>query len=212
MAPSQNSRQAPPTSRERRGLRLLLSRQQDTSCLKLLTSPLPLALKKKERMKLPRPSNFKEEKSGPGHSPLPSLQTQEIPRPGADGHRALHDSQLLRPGHGELTEEHSGAGEPAQGLDDDVNAPWAEGPTTGDMMAAGDVESVIQPLAALPEATTHGVPLQTLQPILQPAAHSDAVPDGSTDVSPAVPEGHAHPIHPRLSTQEMKIKAWTRLS
>ena len=32
-APSQNSRQAPPTSRERRGLRLPLSRQKETSCL-----------------------------------------------------------------------------------------------------------------------------------------------------------------------------------
>ena len=112
-------------------------------------------------------------------------------------------------GHGELTEEHSGAGEPAQGLHDDVNAPWAEGPTTGDMMAAGAVESVVQPLAALPEATTHGVPLQTLQPILR---LTQMQYQGSTDVSPAVPEGHAHPIHPRLSTQEMKIKAWTRLS
>ena len=58
----------------------------------------------------------------------------------------------------------------------------------------------------------HMVFLYRDQPILQPAAYSDAVPDGSTDVSPAVPEGHAHPVFPRLSTQEMKIKAWTRLS
>ena len=157
-APSQNSRQAPPTSRERRGPRLLLSRQQDTSCLKLLTFSSSACAQEERKDEAPQTCKLQRRKSLV--PVIPPLQTQEIPRPGADGHRALHDSQLLRPGHGELTEEHNGAGERAQGLDDDVNAPWAEGPTTGDMMAAGDVESVLLPLAALPEAATHGVPLQ----------------------------------------------------
>ena len=105
MAPSQNSRQAPPTSRERRGLRLLLSRQQDTSCLKLLTFSSSAFAQEERKDEALQTFNLQRRKVWSWSSPLPSLQTQEIPRPGADGHRALHNSQLLRPGHGEVTEE-----------------------------------------------------------------------------------------------------------
>ena len=71
-APSQNSRQAPPTSRERRGLRLPLSRQKHTSCLKLLTFSSSACAQ--EARKDGAPQTDKKEKSGPGPPPSPAFK------------------------------------------------------------------------------------------------------------------------------------------
>ena len=104
MAPSQNSRQAPPTSRERRGLRLLLSRQQDTSCLKLLTFSSSACVQ--EERKDEALQTFKlQEKSGLGHPPSPAFKHKKYLVLGlmVTVHCTIRNFSVLD--MGELTEE-----------------------------------------------------------------------------------------------------------